>query len=178
MKRCHPVAVLAILSCCLSLPTSARAQAVPIPQLPTVNLNHVDNLTPMLPTAGERRAADIASWVTVGVALALDARAALKADDEGPLIAAAERIGINVAVGLLVKHVSHRMRPDGSNDESFYSMHTALAFSTLQGSGARLVFTLPLAVSSGGLRVAAGKHFLTDVLAGAGVGLATGHFLR
>lgn len=39
--------------------------------------------------------------------------------------------------------------------------------------GPRLEFALPLAVSTGGLRVAADKHWLTDVLAGAAVGAIT-----
>jgi membrane-associated phospholipid phosphatase len=54
-------------------------------------------------------------------------------------------------------------------------MHTALAFSAVGGK--RLAFTLPLAISTGGLRVAAGKHYVTDVLTGAAIGYATS-FIR
>jgi membrane-associated phospholipid phosphatase len=56
-------------------------------------------------------------------------------------------------------------------DYSFPSGHTAFAFSTI--GGPRLAFALPLAVGTGGLRVAANKHWLTDTLAGAGIGLLT-----
>ncbi len=46
-----------------------------------------------------------------------------------------------------------------------------VGFSTVGSS--RLAFSLPLAIGTGGLRVAAGKHWVSDVLVGAGVGLLT-----
>ena len=69
------------------------------------------------------------------------------------------------------ERVIERERPDGSDRLSFYSMHTAMAFQTL--GGPRLAVALPVSVGTGGLRVAAGKHWLTDVLVGAGVGALT-----
>lgn len=144
----------------------------------------VDGLTPPLPTAGERRAADIASWGTVVAAVALDAHATWKThcedswdECEGAMVRSALRVGLTLGVTQLVKMAVHRQRPCAnecgfdSPNSSFYSMHTALAFSTL--GGPRLAFALPLSVGTGGLRIAAGKHYLTDVLVGVGVGALT-----
>jgi membrane-associated phospholipid phosphatase len=142
----------------------------------------LDSLTPPLPTVGERKAAEIASWATVIVALALDANATIgKCDGQDQCYRAVTltgvRIGATLGATALVKHFVQRDRPcapscgiDTAN-ASFYSGHTALAFSTL--GGPRLAFALPLSVGTAGLRVAAGKHWLSDVLVGAGVGLLT-----
>ena len=81
------------------------------------------------------------------------------------------RIGVTYGVGLAVKGLTKRDRPcapDCGLGDSFYSLHTALPFSAV--GGPRLAFVLPFAISTGGLRVAADKHWLTDVLAGAGAG--------
>ena len=138
--------------------------------------SRVDTVIP--PFAGDqaRHVADVASWVTVSAALALDAKVSWDAPDRTKSLALfGVRAGLNYGAATLVKKLTHRVRPDGSNDESFYSLHTAYGFSTM--GGPRLAFVLPLAVSTGGLRIAAGKHWLTDVLAGAGVGFGTS-FIR
>lgn len=131
-----------------------------------------------LPTAAERRAADVASWVTVGATVTLDTVQAWRSPDR--LVALRQeglRIGVTYAAVFAAKWLIHRDRPcapDCGHDNahmSFFSGHTALAFSTV--GGPRLSVSIPLAVSTGGLRVAAGKHWPTDVLVGAGVGLLT-----
>lgn len=138
----------------------------------------IDRWTPALPTAAERRAADLASWVTAVLPVALDANASWDAPDR---LRAFElqgvRVGVTYGAVFAAKLLVHRLRPcapacgtDNPN-YSFFSGHTAIAFSTI--GGAPLSFTLPLAISTGGLRIAAGKHWLTDVLAGAAVGAAT-----
>lgn len=75
--------------------------------------------------------------------------------------------------------------PD-DNNLSFFSGHTTLAFSLATGAGtvasmrsrrlAPLVWAtgLTLAVATGYLRMAADKHYLSDVLVGAGVGSLIG----
>lgn len=158
----------------------------------------VDHLTPAFPTVHERHIADVVSWGTVLTAVSLDAVHMWKTDCadtwdrcEGALVKAGLRVGLTMGVAQLVKVIVHRRRPcatvgtaidmhgyneaeicaPDSNDSSFYSLHTALAFSTLGGS--RLAFALPLSVSTGGLRIAAGKHWLTDTLVGAGAGALT-----
>ena len=60
---------------------------------------------------------------------------------------------------------------------SFYSAHTALAFASAFGS-CRVSIALPIAAGTGYFRIAAGRHYLTDVLAGAAAGTLTGLVLR
>lgn len=78
-----------------------------------------------------------------------------------------------------LKKTTHVMRPDGSNNHSFPSGHTATAFMTATmltkeyghkspwiGIGAYSVAT-----ATGLMRMANNKHWLSDVLTGAGVGI-------
>ena len=138
----------------------------------------IDKLTPALPSAAGRRVADVASWATAIADVALDAKASWDSPNRGRMFALqGVRVGVTYGAVFAVKSLVHRQRPCAPEcgidnpDFSFYSAHTALAFSTL--GGPRLVFALPLAVGTGGLRVAAGKHWLTDVLTGAAVGAVT-----
>jgi membrane-associated phospholipid phosphatase len=155
-----------VLTALLALwPATASAQVGP------------DRWTPPLPTAAERRAADAASWAAVSLVVFLDARESWRAPDRAhALRMQAARIGVTVGVAELVKRLVHRHRPCAPScgrdaaDQSFYSLHTALAFQSLGGSAASV--SVSFAVGTGGLRVAAAKHWLTDVLAGAGAGLA------
>ncbi len=78
-----------------------------------------------------------------------------------------------------MKHSIQRTRPDGSNNLSFPSGHTAMAF-----TGAHLLckeykdasIWIPIAGYSvaaftAGLRVVNNKHYISDTLAGAGIGI-------
>lgn len=136
------------------------------------------------PTAAERHAADLASWVTVGLAVAGDVVGTWQGHCrdtwdhcEVALVKSGLRYGVNIGATQLVKHLVHRDRPCAPScgvdapDQSFFSGHTAIAFSTV--GGARLAFSVPLAIGTGGLRVAAGKHWASDTVVGALVGLAT-----
>ena len=71
----------------------------------------------------------------------------------------------------LVKRLTDRARPDGSDNHSFFSGHTSTAFVAV-GFCAPL-FLIP-AMLVGYLRMAANKHWLTDVAAGALVGALMG----
>ncbi len=131
-----------------------------------------------LPTTNERKVADIASWGTVLADVALDAKASWDSPQRGRAFAMqGARTAITIGVAYGVKKLVGRERPCapecGLDDPnaSFYSMHTALAFSTL--GGPRLAVSLPFAITSGGLRIAAGKHYFTDVLVGALAGTLT-----
>jgi membrane-associated phospholipid phosphatase len=76
--------------------------------------------------------------------------------------------------------------PDTDENLSFYSGHTNLAFAVAVASGtvasmrgyrlASVVWatSLPMAAATGYLRIAADKHYLTDVLTGALIGSAVG----
>jgi membrane-associated phospholipid phosphatase len=95
------------------------------------------------------------------------------------LVCQCVRLGLTYGASQLVKMLVHRQRPCAPSntcgidtpDASFYSMHTAFAFETL--GGPRLAVALPLSIGTGGLRIAANKHWLSDVLVGAAVGAAT-----
>lgn len=78
------------------------------------------------------------------------------------------------------------VEPSRDRNESFVSGHTAEAFAMLvsvtrvtaaRGRKTKWLWIsgVPLAVATGYLRIAADKHYLTDVLAGAGVGIAAGY---
>lgn len=115
------------------------------------------------------RIADIASYVTVGALLALDAKDAWQADDRRHAVSLfAARIFVNWAWAETVKGLADRERPDGSDRKSFYSLHQALACSTRGGTGWK--FFVPLSIGTGIGRVLGKKHFFTDVLAGCVVG--------
>ena len=158
---------LFVLLCLVALAQPAVGQPVAI-----------DRLTPPLPTSAERHVADAASWATVVAAEALDAWASWKAPDRlHAFELQGARAAATYAAVFVAKVAAHRARPCAPDcgidnpDFSFFSGHAALAFSTL--GGPRLAIGLPLAISTGGLRVAAGKHYLTDVLMGAAVGALT-----
>jgi len=83
-------------------------------------------------------------------------------------------------VCLLLKNTTQRLRPDLSNDHSFPSGHTCLAFVGAElvrmeygwgwGAGAYAVAAL---VSY--MRVYQGRHWMSDVLVGAGLGILGAH---
>lgn len=138
----------------------------------------LDRLTPEFPNANAKKVADVASWVTALANVALDTRSSWDSDDRRRAFELqGVRIGLTYGVGLTVKHLVNRRRPcapacgSDDNDGSFYSAHTALAFQAM--GGPRLVVAVPLAVSTGGLRVAAGKHWLSDVIVGSVAGMLT-----
>ncbi len=78
-----------------------------------------------------------------------------------------------------VKHKVHVLRPDGSNDHSFPSGHTATAFMTATMLTKEYGHKSPwvgiaayaTASSTGFMRMANNKHWLSDVLTGAGIGI-------
>lgn len=150
--------LLVVLLALLVLPTPTRAE----PRL-------------ALPSAHARKLADAASWGTVLAVTALDARASWQCADRARCFEKqAIRTGVVYGAVFAAKLLVHRARPCApacglDNPRfSFFSGHTALAFASI--GGPRLEVAVPLAIGTGGLRVAAGKHWATDTMVGAGVG--------
>jgi membrane-associated phospholipid phosphatase len=79
----------------------------------------------------------------------------------------------------LLKHATHQMRPDGSAYNSFPSGHTAQAFAAATFLSEEYKGRLPwmpyaaygIAGSVGVLRMANNRHYISDVLFGAGLGM-------
>ena len=84
-----------------------------------------DRMTPPLPTTGERKAADIASFATLGTAMAFDFKAAWDVRDNRAHAVQmfAARALVTFVSASIAKGLAGRVRPDESNNQSFYSMH-------------------------------------------------------
>lgn len=86
---------------------------------------------------------------------------------------------LNDAVTSHLKKLTHVARPDGSNYHSFPSQHTSTAFAAAtflhkEYGGRRIWYSVggySVAATTGGLRMAKDAHWLSDVLAGAGIGI-------
>lgn len=119
-----------------------------------------------------QRLAEHLSNVTLWSAIGLETLHTLRADDRRRAATCQGlRLGTAIGVTLAVKFLVHRDRPDHSNDHSFFSGHTANAMAS---SGWRVQVGVPLALGTGYFRLAAHKHYLSDVATGAAVGyLAT-----
>jgi membrane-associated phospholipid phosphatase len=86
---------------------------------------------------------------------------------------------LSQAVAQAAKQVTHRSRPDGSNHHSLPSGHSATAFATAtvmqRHFGWRAgIPAYAFAAYVGASRLQAHRHYLSDVLLGAGVGIAAG----
>lgn len=77
------------------------------------------------------------------------------------------------------KHFTHVTRPDGSDNHSFPSGHTATAFMTATMLSKEYGYLSPwvsvgsyaVATTTGLMRIANNKHWLSDVMVGSGVGI-------
>ena len=82
-----------------------------------------------------------------------------------------KRVGAAIAFAELSKRLIARARPDGSDDKSFFSEHTAIACAATATKK-----TWPICAAAAYLRVAAHKHWFTDVLTGAALGTVSFQF--
>lgn len=113
-------------------------------------------------------------------ALAIGSTASMRSwEKRGAVIGAAAG---QFALNYVVKRAVARERPDGSDRESFYSGHTSTAavFAgavCLEHQAIPCALGIGAALGVGYLRVAANRHWLTDVSVGFGVGFSAGRFL-
>jgi membrane-associated phospholipid phosphatase len=89
---------------------------------------------------------------------------------------------ITLGVVTVLKDATHQLRPDGSTENSFPSGHTANAFfgATIlaeEYADQSILYTIggySVATATGVLRVLNNRHWASDVLVGAGVGIISG----
>src|SRR4030095_7739675 len=80
-----------------------------------------------------------------------------------------------------LKHSTHQLRPDGSTYNSFPSGHTATAFVGAEMMNQEFGWRSPwysvagytMATATGVLRIMNNRHWLSDVITGAGIGILT-----
>jgi membrane-associated phospholipid phosphatase len=108
------------------------------------------------------------SNIGVGIGIGLDVVDVFKSEDKKHAsIVLAERYLVILAVTEIGKRIVHRTRPDGSDRKSWPSEHTAF------GSG-RWYIGIPVGYS----RMAADKHYLTDVVSGFVIRKVTDKFIK
>ncbi len=105
----------------------------------------------------------------VGINLTMDTIHSLHQPDKWKAFRCqAMRYGTILGSTVTTKRLVHRLRPDASDDESFFSGHTALSFGA---SGWKVEMGVPFGAGAAYGRMAANKHYLSDVLVGAAVGI-------
>jgi len=120
---------------------------------------------------------DVGAVVMISSALATPA---VRADWQGAGQAALS-IGLAGGIATLGKAVVHEQRPDNSDNNSFPSGHTAVAFASATTLYRRYgwQYGIPayaVATLTGSARVAARKHHWYDAVAGAAIGGGSGWF--
>ena len=119
-------------------------------------------------------AANIASYIPVAASIVYDSYKSYKSEDRKRAFTfQAAKLGTNLAAAELIKLAVHRCRPDNSDCKSFPSEHTELT-----AMGSSISVSIPLAAGTGYLRMAANKHYLTDVASGLLIGFLTGHYIK
>lgn len=96
-------------------------------------------------------------------------------------VSAASAVAVNMAFTEILKSSVHEMRPDRSSDNSFPSRHTSWAFTASTAISHELYDRSPwwcvgsqaLASAVGLQRVMSERHFGSDVVAGAALGIAS-----
>lgn len=124
----------------------------------------------------ERKVYDVISYVTAGVQIGADTIHSITSNDKKKEIKQQLiRDGITIGVSELLKRTVHKSRPDGSDNMSFPSEHTSL---TAASQGWNFYIGIPLTGVTGFGRVKAKKHYILDVLVGAGIGSLVERFVH
>lgn len=117
--------------------------------------------------ADERKVADVISYGTVITQITLDTIHSIKSEDKKrDFSRQGLKLALTISESELIKKLIHVRRPDGSDDKSFWSEHSAIASTSGKG-----MIGVSLTVSTMSGRVIAKKHRVIDVLTGAGIGL-------
>lgn len=98
------------------------------------------------------------------------------------LLAYTGAILTNTGLVRLTKVFADRTRPNGENDNSFYSGHTSMSFISAgflcrEATKEMCISSLLLAGATGYLRLAARKHWFSDVTVGAFMGYTQGYYI-
>lgn len=126
----------------------------------------------MLDSPTDRKIADYTSTVAVGTTLALDVIQAWKKDrDRGDgshrfLWTEVCTIGMAGLAAEGTKRLVHRERPNGVDDQSYFSMHEAFAVAAVN-AGWSFRVNIPLAIGVGLGRAFSGYHYWSDIASGA-----------
>lgn len=120
---------------------------------------------------------DVGAYTLLGSALVLP----ITRDDWEGFRQAGYSIATAEGVSLLGKAVVHEERPDNSDNNSFPSGHSSLAFASATTMYLRYGWeagmpAYALATLTAGARVAAKKHYVWDVVAGAAIGSSSAWF--
>ncbi len=116
------------------------------------------------------------SYATAGLQLALDTIHSIRGEHrKRDLWRQVCSEGLAHGLTWTSKRFIHQERPDGSDDNAFWSGHTATAAAA---AGWRWSVGIPVTIGTGYLRIAAAKHDWIDVAAGAGVGVGSIYLCR
>ncbi len=123
------------------------------------------------------RASDV---LAVGVPLAA-AVISVAHDDASGLLQLSKSEALTLLSVEVLKRTTNKTRPNGRDDRSFPSGHTAVAFAAAQymqirGGWRYGVPAYLAAAATGYSRVKAKEHYWRDVLAGAAIGMATSYY--
>jgi membrane-associated phospholipid phosphatase len=122
----------------------------------------------------------VSDALAIGLPLLAAGNAFGKGDSEG-VKELTYTLGATLAATTALKSLIHEQRPDGSDNDSFPSGHTAIAFAAARFIDKRYASEAsPYLYAAAGLaaftRVKADKHYAKDVLVGAGLGYAAAEY--
>jgi membrane-associated phospholipid phosphatase len=121
--------------------------------------------------------AGIASDITVGLSIGADTIHSWQSPNrKAAFVCQGIRDGAVLGITELLKRLVSRIRPDGSDNMSWPSEHTA--FAAASAGGYSYAFVIPITIGTGAGRIMANKHYLTDVVSGALIGGVIGRYTR
>jgi len=138
-----------------------------------------------LPNTFKHEWENYAQYSPAAVMLALKACGVKSQSSWGKLFTAAASAGvIQFCTTHAIKRIAKEERPDGSTKNSFPSGHTATAFMTATMLAKEYGYISPwisiggytVATATGVMRMINNRHWMSDVLAGAGIGIMSAEF--